>query len=234
MLNSDTYVIVPVYNEEQVIGQVINELEQHFSNIICVDDGSTDNSVNVILETSAQLVNHKHNKGQGAAIESGIKHALQVPRAKYFVTFDADGQHRAEDALSMLNHIRDTRVNTVLGSRFLGRSIGIGRIRKQLLRVATTFSNIATGLRLTDTHNGLRVFDRAFAQHLHFTFKGMAHASEILYRIKEGKFTYDEYPVTIIYSDYSKAKGQSSWNALAIAYDMLKYRVTRPWRTEIE
>lgn len=226
-MQRDTYVIVPVYNEEQVIREVISKLQAHFAHIICVDDGSSDSSVAEIAKTRATLVRHSHNKGQGAALRTGIQYALSKKGAKYFVTFDADGQHRVDDALKMLKFLKKGQADIVLGSRFVGSAEDIPFVKYMVLKAAIVFSNVTTGLKLTDTHNGLRAFNRGVAAKLKLTCSGMAHASEIIYRVAENQFKYAELPVTITYSEYSKSKGQSVLNSFRILKELVAYRLQR-------
>lgn len=227
-MQRNVYVIMPVYNEEQVVGRVIAELQKHFTNIICVDDGSSDDSVREIAKTNAVLIKHVRNQGQGAALRTGIAYALSKKGAKYFVTFDADGQHRPLDAVDMLEHLKSRKVDIVLGSRFLGAEAeGLPVVKRIVLKAAIVFSSLTTGLKLTDTHNGLRVFNREVAARLRLTCSGMAHASEIIYRVAENNFTYAELPVTIKYSRYSNNKGQSVFNAFNIVKEIITYRLQK-------
>lgn len=216
-----TAIIIPVYNEGTVIKGVVNNVLKEFKHVICVNDGSRDNSADEILQTKAYLVNHPINMGQGAALQTGIEYARLFPEVQSFVTFDADGQHQISDVKHMLGVLKDKKVNIVLGSRFLGKVENITPLKKQVLRLATAFSNLTSGLKLTDTHNGLRVFDRHTAEVMQITMPDMAHASEILTLIKRNQLTYVEAPVTIAYTDYSKAKGQSIFNAVNIVFDLM-------------
>ncbi len=220
----DTYVIVPVYNEASVIGGVIRELLTLFPNVICVDDGSIDDSAAEVQKTNAVLLQHDHNKGQGAALKTGIQYALRWPDARYFVTFDADGQHQTMDALMLVESLRHSDLDVILGSRFLGQAEDIPWSKRMTLKLAIAFTNKTTGVHLTDTHNGLRAFNRCFAENLRLRCKGMAHASEFIYRIAEGKFKYSELPVTINYTKYSKNKGQSIFNAFNILSELRTLR----------
>lgn len=223
----DVAFIIPVYNEESVIEKVINSVMKVCPNVICVNDGSTDNSLQEIKKTKALYVDHPINMGQGAALQTGIEFARTLKEVRYFVTFDADGQHRIEDVKSMLGTIKKERVDMVLGSRFLGSAINMPTIKKIVLKLAIQFSNLTSGIKLTDTHNGLRVFNRHVAETIQITLPDMAHASEILEIMKRNKYTYTEIPVTIEYSDYSKSKGQSIINAVNIAFDTLLRKVSR-------
>lgn len=226
-MNQNTCVIIPVYNKDGAVKSVIDELAPYFSNILCVNDGSTDRSVTEIMKTKATLIHHAKNRGQGAALRTGIEQALKNPKIKYFITFDADGQHRTQDALRMLNYMRKHRVDIVMGSRFLGSAEDIPLVKRWILKAAILFSNATTGLKLTDTHNGLRVFNRAVASKMRLRCAGMAHASEIVYRIAENNFRYAEVPVTILYTDYSRAHGQSMLNSFGILKELMAYRWQR-------
>lgn len=143
------------------------------------------------------------------------------------MTFDADGQHRIEDVETMLAYIRKHKVDIVLGSRFLGKTENMSRTKGIILKLAVWFSNISTGVKLTDTHNGLRVLSRYAAEVIDLHMPDFSHASEIIERIAEKHLKYAEVPVTIIYSDYSRGKGQSMINAVNIGFDMLLRKVTK-------
>lgn len=219
-LSGNVAIIIPVYNESQVIGEVINNVSRSFKYIVCVNDGSKDDSAAEIEKTKAFLINHPINMGQGAALQTGIEFARLLP-VDYFVTFDADGQHRIEDVKNMLSVISYQKLDIVLGSRFLGEAIDMPLSKRVILKLAIRFSNATSGLKLTDTHNGLRVFNRNVAENIQITMSDMAHASEILEIIAHKKFKYQEVPVTIEYTDYSRKKGQSIINAVNVGFDTL-------------
>jgi glycosyltransferase involved in cell wall biosynthesis len=226
LVNTDSAIIVPVYNEEQVICSVVESLHKQFKYVVCVDDGSKDGSAYEIKKTKAYLIEHPINMGQGAALQTGIEFASQLP-VDYFVTFDADGQHRIEDVQAMLNKIKTDEYDIVLGSRFLGKAIGMRKSKEIILKLAIRFSNATSGIKLTDTHNGLRVFNRHVAETMQITMPDMAHASEILEIIATQNYRYTEVPVTIEYTDYSRAKGQTLINAVNIGFDTLLRKVTK-------
>ena len=220
----NTAIIIPVYNEAKVIKGVLDEVLKHFDHVICVNDGSKDNSSIEIQSTKAYLVEHPINMGQGAALQTGIEFARQLP-VDYFVTFDADGQHRIEDVKTMLNEIKTNEYDIILGSRFLGETINMDKSKFVILKLAIWFSNLTSGLKLTDTHNGLRVFNRKVAESMQITLPDMAHASEILEIMAKQEYRYKEVPVTIEYTDYSKGKGQSMFNAINIVFDTLLKKI---------
>ncbi len=226
MDNDDTWVIIPVYNEDNVIAQVVADLQATFRNIVCVDDGSTDGSVAQIATTAAHLVRHPINLGQGAALQPGLRYALARPGGRFFVTFDADGQHRVADAARMVDTARSGLADVVLGSRFLGQHEGhrVPLLKRAVLRLVVALSPAARTMRLTDAHNGLRVFNRTVADQLRIKMNGMAHASEIVSLLARSPWTVRELPVTIRYTEYSRSKGQSLINGINILFDLAVYQ----------
>lgn len=219
MIN-DTYIIVPAYNEEKIIRSTVEGLQQSFSNIVVVNDGSSDNTLPVLRELGVTTLTHLINIGQGAALQTGISYALRKG-ANAIVSFDADGQHQVSDVIEMLEVLDQQDCDVVLGSRFLGTTKGISAGRKLLLRAAVIFSNLTTRVKLTDAHNGLRVMNRRAAACLNITQFGMAHATEVIQQFQAAGMRIREHPVTIHYTDYSMAKGQRSLNAVNVLLDLL-------------
>lgn len=220
------WVVVPAFNEASVVGETIATLRGAFPNVVVVDDHSADATGAIALAAGAHVCRHPVNLGQGAALQTGIDYALSRG-AEAIVTFDADGQHRVEDAQAMLAELRRRGVDVMLASRFLGKAEGITGARKAMLRLATFYTRLTTGLVLTDTHNGLRVLSRGAAERIRLRQNRMAHASEILDQIASLGMTYAEHPVTIVYSDYSKSKGQRMRGAMTILSDLYLRRMYR-------
>lgn len=218
--NDDVWVVIPVFNEAPVIAGVVEQLLPTFPNVVCVDDGSRDHTADEIAKTGAHLVRHPVNMGQGASLQTGLSYALARDGGRFFVTFDADGQHRVEDAVAMLRLARDGAADVVLGSRFLEQAKEVPRIKRAILRTVVALSPTARRLRLTDAHNGLRVLSRPVAERLRITMNGMAHASEIVNFLARSGARVVEVPVTILYTEYSMAKGQSVINGVNILFDL--------------
>lgn len=215
-----TWLIVPLYNEAEVVGAVIEAARATFPNIVCVDDASTDGSGAAARAAGAVVVRHPVNLGQGAAIRTGLDYALQDPKAKYFVTFDSDGQHRVEDALVLVEALATRPLDVVIGSRFLDGRTTVSTLKRVVLKLAVLFQRITTGMRLTDAHNGLRAFNRTAASSIPINQNRMAHASEIIVAISRLNLRYAEMPVHVVYTDYSRSKGQSVWNSVNILNDL--------------
>jgi glycosyltransferase involved in cell wall biosynthesis len=222
----DVWLVVPLYNEAEVIGDVVSAALPTFPNIVCVDDGSRDESVQRAEAAGAVVVRHPVNLGQGAALQTGFAYTLQDPSMRYVVTFDADGQHQVRDVEVMVARIRRGDVDVVFGSRFLDDRSEAGALKRLVLRAAVAWTNLTTSTQLTDAHNGLRVLSRPVVERIDITQNRMAHASEIVAQIGsmhlEGRpVRYAEEPVHILYTDYSKAKGQSLWNAVNILAELI-------------
>lgn len=218
-------IIVPVFNESSVLADVIGDIRRFFPCVICVDDGSSDNSSEIAVQEGAVVLRHPVNLGQGAALRTGIDWALTQTQARWLVTFDADGQHRPDDAVRMVRRAVVEQVDVVLGARSTRNSEGIRRSRRVLLKLALLFTRATTGLHVSDTHNGLRVMSRTGAQLMRLQQHGMAHASEMLALISQHGLRYVEEPVSITYDEYSIAKGQSNLNAVNILHDLFAARL---------
>jgi glycosyltransferase involved in cell wall biosynthesis len=216
-----TWIVVPLYNEATVIADVIAGLLPQFPNVVCIDDGSTDGSVEVARGAGAHIVEHPINLGQGAALQTGIEYALSHPECEYIVTFDADGQHRVEDAVSMVRLARTSEAAVVFGSRFLDDRTNPGLIKRVILKTAVWVTNLTTSVKLTDAHNGLRVIRRDAASRIHLKQDRMAHATEIVLQLGDTGLPWVEHPVELLYTDYSKSKGQSVLNAVNILVDLV-------------
>ncbi len=217
----DTWLVVPLYNEGPVIAEVIKEARESFRNIVCVDDGSSDSSADLAEAAGATVLRHAFNLGQGAALQTGIEFAASRPGMNYLVTFDADGQHQVSDAMAMVDQARNEDLAVIFGTRFLGDSSPVGWSKRAVLKTAAAVTRFKTGLELTDAHNGLRLLRKDAADQIQLRQNRMAHASEIVHQLAQTGLPWVERPVTIDYTEYSKAKGQSLLNSVNILVDLV-------------
>jgi polyprenyl-phospho-N-acetylgalactosaminyl synthase len=217
----DVWIVVPAFNEAAVIGGVIADVRSVFDHVVCVDDGSGDDTGRIALRAGAHLVRHPVNLGQGAAIQTGVEYARRQPGAEVFATFDADGQHRVKDVLRMIDKLVADDVDIVIGTRFAEQGVhnDVPVLKRIVLRTAVWLSPRSRRLKLSDAHNGLRVFNRRVADSLDITMSGMGHASEIIALIDENSWRVTEEPVEILYTEYSKSKGQPLLNGVNIVFD---------------
>ena len=215
--------VIPSYNEAQVIREVVDAVIAAGHQVVLVDDASSDNTAEVLAGSGVHYCCHPINLGQGAALQTGIEYAVRHG-AQYIITFDADGQHRLEDAEKMLAILQSGETDLVLGSRFCegGDSSTVPFSRRMLLRLATIYTRFWCRIRVTDTHNGLRGMTAETAKKIKLEENRMGHATEILRNIRQHQLRYQEVPVTINYTEYSIAKGQRASNAVVLVFDAFK------------
>lgn len=221
-----TAVVMPVYNEATVVRGVIAQLVGLGLTVIAVDDGSRDESAAEIDAAGAVRVSHPINLGQGGALQTGFEAALRFTDAKYVATFDADGQHQAADLLGMIEKAEEGGYDVVLGSRFLEDTTEMSLLRRVILKTATKVFNRGSAHKLTDAHNGLRLVTRDVAARINLAFHGMAHASELEQVLTQPVYRLTEYPVHVLYTEYSRSKGQPLLNSVNILGDILAHRVS--------
>lgn len=218
------FIIIPAYNEENIIRDVLQGLIPLQQHLIVVDDGSATALQPLLLDLPVTVLRHTINLGQGAALQTGFDYALSK-QAGYLVTFDADGQHQPADIDNLLHPLLSGEADIALGSRFLSKSNNIPSGRKRLLRFARLVNYFFTGLLLSDAHNGMRAMTASAAQKIRLRQTGMAHATEIIAEVRKKKLRYKEVPVNIRYSTYSKTKGQSGWGSFRIFFDILLNKI---------
>lgn len=228
MRYQDVWIVIPAFNEASIIGDVISDVRSVFPNVVCVDDGSRDDTADLAFAAGAHVVPHPVNLGQGAAIQTGVEYARSRPGARVFATFDADGQHQVKDVMRMIDRLDTDDVDLVVGTRFAGTVTHVPPIKRVILRAAAFLSPQSRSLGLTDAHNGLRVFNRTVADALNLTMNGMSHAGEFIALAAEHQWRVAEEPVEILYTDYSKSKGQPLLNGVNIIFDgLLRRRMSR-------
>ncbi len=222
---ADVVVVVRVYNEAPVVGGVISELVTAGLQVIAVDDASTDTSAVEIEKAGAFLVSHPVNLGAGGALQTGFESALRFTDARYVACFDADGQHQLGDLLGMIRKAREG-YDVVLGSRFLDGKTEMSGLRRIILRSAARLLNRRGAVELTDAHNGLRVVARHVAAAVNLSHAGMAYASELEQALTRPDYRITEYPVHILYTDYSRSKGQPLLNSVNILAELAAHRIS--------
>ncbi len=220
------FAVIPAYNEAEVIKQVVNSISNMVDEVIVVDDGSSDQTFCLAIESGAKTLRHFLNRGQGAALQTGIDFALRMG-ADIIVTYDADGQFIPEEIEKIIKPLLLGECDICLGSRFLDDKSKIPKIKKTVLKFAVLVTRIYTGLSVTDTHNGFRALSEKAARLIIIKQDKMAHASEILEQVKKHNLKFKEIPVTVKYTDYSLQKGQKISNSFKIIRDLIISRVTR-------
>ncbi len=219
MLRTPTWVVIAAFNEGPAIRGVVEGVVSAGWRCVVVDDGSRDDTGKAAEAGGALVLRHVINRGQGAALQTGIDYALERG-AEQIVTFDADGQHRVADIPPLLEALA-AGADVALGSRFLTGAgvVGAKASRRRFLKMATVASNRMSGLTLTDAHCGLRAIRASVVPKLRLTKDRMAHASELLRKLKTSGVRVVEVPVVVAYTEYSMSKGQSGLGAVRILFD---------------
>ena len=226
-MGGKVFVVIPAFNEEKSIAKVILNLRAGgYKNIVVVDDGSRDLTYSVAKKAGAAVLRHIINRGQGAALRTGIEYAL-LKGADIIITFDADGQHSINDLRALISPVAKGEVDITLGSRFLGKKSNVSFFKALTLKGGALIFRIMYGIALTDSHNGLRAMSAAAAKAIDLSSDKMEHASEIPEKIAKKKLRFKEIPVTIKYTEYSTADGQTSLAAFKIFFRMIARKLMR-------
>ena len=155
--NDRVFIVIAAFNEARTIRDVVQQLLVHYPDVVVVDDASSDGTALCLKGLKVFLLRHILNRGQGAALQTGITFALQQG-ADVIVTFDADGQHHEKDIPALVEPILRGECDVSLGSRFLGSAHNIPFARRVILKAGIVFTRMASGIKVTDVHNGLRAF----------------------------------------------------------------------------
>lgn len=215
------WVVIAAFQEARAIGGVVRRLRAAgWPSVVVVDDGSADATATEAVAAGAVVLRHLVNRGQGAALQTGIAYALRQG-ARAVVTFDADGQHSPDDLPALVAPVLGGQLHAALGSRFLQHAADVPWQRRLLLRLAVLFAWLTSGVRLSDAHNGLRCLSAQLASRIDLQLDRMAHASEIVDQIARSGLPFAEVSVRVVYTDYSQAKGQRAGAAVGIALDYL-------------
>ena len=225
-MNQPVFIVVPAFNEASRLGAVLEDLARTRHSIVVVDDGSRDGTADVARSRGCYVLRHTFNRGQGAALQTGITFALREGAA-VIVTFDADGQHQTSDLPALIEPILSGRCEFALGNRFLNGQSNVPAIRKVILQWGRVFTLLTSGVRVGDCHNGYRAFSRKGASLLQLKQDRMAHASEIYDQIKGSHLAYEEVPVTIRYSAETLAKGQKLSNSVSVLFQYLYGKIAQ-------
>lgn len=212
-------IIVPAFNEAQIIYKVLKSLPKRLKGIsdvktILINDGSTDNTLIHAQKANVQTISHVINRGLGAAIKTGLTIA-QRKKADIAVTFDGDGQHNPKDIQKIIEPILSSKAHLVVGSRFKKKQ-NIPFDRVVVNRLANLITFVLYGVVSTDSQSGLRAFSKRAIDEIDFKADRMEFSSEILLEAKRHNLKVKEVPIKAIYTAYSREKGQKNTNAFPI------------------
>ena len=208
--------LVPAYNEEKRIEQVLQGLFSEVDSVVVIDDASIDHTAEVAERSGAIVLRHEINRGQGAALETGHEYARQVG-ADYVIHFDADGQFSFEDIAPAFQKIQDEKADILFGSRFLEKKSNVPWSKKYIIFPLGKIVNRMFGsLPLTDVHNGFRILGKNALEKIRITQDRMAHATEIPVLAKKHALRFVEFPIEVTYHEY----GQGGLGGVKIVKDL--------------
>jgi hypothetical protein len=222
-----TIALIPAFNEERFIGSIVLAARAYVDLVVVIDDGSTDQTAAIACKAGATIVQHQQNQGKSAAVNTGFAHVRGLnPRA--VVMLDGDGQHCAGDIPGVLGPICRGEADIVVGSRFLNVRSAIPAYRQVGQHGLTMITNLASGVRVSDSQSGFRAFSRTALETLSFTRDGgFSIESEMQFQIREHALRVVEAPINVIYAEKAKR------NPIAQGLQVLKgiagmVRQTRP------
>jgi polyprenyl-phospho-N-acetylgalactosaminyl synthase len=193
------FCIIPALNEEKYIAEVAAKVRPLVDELVVVDDGSGDRTAELAKAAGATVLKHFINSGQGASLETGNQYALSRG-ADIIFHFDADGQFSVADIPEVLAPLVAGEAEAVLGSRFMGKESNMPPFKKKVIMpVARLVNRLLLGVKLTDPQSGFRALTATAWRKISIEQKGMAHNSEILYKIVRNNIKVKEVPITVIY-----------------------------------
>ena len=216
------YIVIPAYNEEKVIGQVIDTIaKEGFSSIIVVDDGSKDNTAAAAGNRGALVLRHQLNRGKGAATRTGIEAAISLG-ADIVVTIDGDGQHDPKEIKSLIEPIINNEYEVVLGSRTLETQT-MPAYKVLHNKIANGITKLYSGISVQDSQSGFRAYSKHACMFLDTKSDSYEYESEIIRLIATHRLSYKEMPISTLYTRYSTSKlhKQDISNGIRTVYKMI-------------
>jgi glycosyltransferase involved in cell wall biosynthesis len=219
----NTFVVIPAWNEEKRIGQVLSDLSALPYRVVVVDDASQDGTYSVVSKYNVDLLKHKANRGQGAALQTGNDYALSRG-ADIIVHFDGDGQFLTEEIKDIIQPLLDGQADIVFGSRFLGKKSNMPWVKEKIyFPLARAVNRLLLGVKSSDPQSGFRAMTRDTAQRIQIINDEYAHCSEIIAKAFAYKLRIKEVPMTVIYRDF----GQGFAGGLKILKDILFSKISK-------
>ena len=220
-------VIIPAYNEEQTIGQVLEALRALpiEKQVIVVNDGSTDGTYDTLErlrgEYQLTVVHCEENRGKGSAIRSGLPYV----KGEVVVIQDADMELSPSDLFELLKPLGQENVQVVYGSRFLNGRGNASLHNFIANRVLATYTNLLYGCRITDESTGYKAFSAELITRLNLTCEGFEFCPEVTAKILRAGYGIQEVPVSYFPRTKKEGKKLRFWSdGLFAAWTLLKYR----------
>lgn len=221
-----TYVVLPAYNEATRIQPVLESIAEKGYNMVIVNDGSTDNTLDVILESKRKYPNQIHvfslmiNRGVGVATQTGFDAVLNF-NPKYVVSMDSDGQHSADDLDKVIKPLVTGEAQAVIGVRPLE---DMPRSRNYANAIMNFFTKIFYRVDVSDSQTGFRAITRDALDKITINATGYIISSEFIREINDNDIPFAEVPIETIYTPETQAKGTNTTAAIKILLQMIKHQ----------
>ncbi len=209
-------VLIPAYNEEERIGDVIRKTRR-FTNQICViDDGSGDQTGTIAHREGATVLGHQDNRGKGAAISSGFRYFLRGTWS-IAITLDADGQHDPDCIPELLNVYHRKNLDLLLASRY-SKLDRLSALRRITNRVGSFFISIAAGRAFLDTQTGYRVISEQLIRNLDLRGERFDYESEMIIEAARNGYRIGEHDVGMLRGEGTHTK----WHPVLDSYRFIR------------
>ena len=219
--------IIPAYNEEKALADVIGKTLEHVDEVIVVDDGSSDKTSEVAIEAGARVIKHSVNLGKGEALKSGFK---AIGDDSIIITIDGDGQHNPSEIPDLVRPIIEDGADLVNGSRYMNgpeeNTPAYRRVGQKVLDIAT---NISAGTKVTDSQSGFRAFSPQSKNVFRFKDTGFGIESEMLVDASEAGLKIVEVPITVRY-DLDGSTKDPITHGVGVLFNIAKDKVLRTFK----
>ena len=219
--------IIPAYNEEKALADVIDRTLEHVDEVIVVDDGSSDKTSEVAIGAGARVIKHSVNLGKGEALKSGFK---AIGNDSIIITIDGDGQHNPSEIPDLVRPIIEDGADLVNGSRYMNgpeeNTPAYRRVGQKVLDIAT---NISAGTKVTDSQSGFRAFSPKSKNVFRFKDTGFGIESEMLVDAAEAGLKIVEVPITVRY-DFDGSTKDPITHGVGVLFNIAKDKVLRTFK----
>ena len=221
-----TYVILPAYNEATRIQPVLESIAEKGYNMIVVNDGSSDNTLDVIKQTKRKYPDQIHifsliiNRGVGVATQTGFDAVFQFD-AKYVVSMDSDGQHSADDLDNVIKPLVSGEAQAVIGVRPLK---DMPMSRNFANAVMNLLTRIFYRVNVSDSQTGFRAITIDALRKIDINARGYLISSEFIREVNDNNIPFAEVPIKTIYTPETQAKGTNVNEAFKILIQMIKHQ----------
>jgi glycosyltransferase involved in cell wall biosynthesis len=206
VLKIEIITVIPCYNEEEAIKEVVNQALR-YSDVLVIDDGSTDHTSKLAVEAGAGIIKHHNNLGKGAAIKTGLKKILNSDY-RIIILMDGDGQHNPDCIPIIASGIGKAKI--IIGSRFInGTQPGMTIMRRLSNKLTTINLKSITGYHITDSQSGFRALSSDVAQYfINIPYNDYVYESELIYQASKNNVTIEEKPIPC---SYNNEKSYITW-----------------------